>query len=105
MWSFSSKVCLCPFKNGSCFGGNDQPFLLCGTLFLFHTEDEDHEVLFRMGPTGLDGFCAIHLPVGSPSMFSKRPPVLRSKWLWFSKPFWDPILGQVGEFTTHFSGD
>ena len=30
-------------------------------------------------------------------------------WLWLSKPFWDPILVGIGEFTTHFrtylSGD
>ena len=24
-------------------------------------------------------------------------------WLWLSKPFWDPILVGIGEFTTHFS--
>ena len=23
-------------------------------------------------------------------------------WLWLSKPFWDPILVGLGEFTTHF---
>ena len=23
-------------------------------------------------------------------------------WLWWSKPFWDPILGVFGEFTPHF---
>ena len=23
-------------------------------------------------------------------------------WRWLSKPFWDPILGGIGEFTTQF---
>ena len=28
------------------------------------------------------------------------PPILVG--LWLSKPFWDPILVGIGEFTTHF---
>ena len=48
----------------------------------------------------LDG--AHLLDCGHLHQLSAPRPMLGLEWQWLSKPFWDPILFGVGEFTTHF---
>ena len=89
-------------------GFDPQPCVVAAVLWLtdrqFH-QQRDGQFAFYSSILGLASVLAKELLNGQMGPQINNSTIwgdLGEIWLWWSKPFWDPILVGLGEFTTHF---